>query len=542
MRYLQIIILIFLSTFTYSQLAITIPSEYEKSEKLLISWPYSTDIDTVTASITGFAKDFADIDILYNSNNATFDTTAIRNFLISMSATAPNVRFVPSISNTNLLRQYSPVAGYGVFSDDLVRYFGNPGFDNYNRPADDSIPTQLADYYGFELADYGIQFENSNIQYDGLRYLFVGDRIISDNVPMSETDIRFSLNAYFNSGEVMFIPTPENSGGGMLNSIENYIKLLDPETILVTSIPDTLPDYSNIEDIVEELSTITNYFGKEFSIIRIPAAPNADFSFTTSPDGEFRSYTNSIIINNLAIIPSFGLPEYDSAAYNIYKAQLPGYNIKLVNASALTPNHGGLHTITKGIPQHSFLRILHSKMTGVQEFYPEIKINTLCNTATQLENMWLYYKKNNDTAYTKKEIHLVCPQYFSIIEKVNPTDTIHYYIEANSSETQITYPLSAPEGNFTFWFDVISSDETVNNKDEFKIAPNPSTGSFIIRNNINENIKISIFNSSGQLVHRCTTITNTLIDLDNNLLNGYYSVCIETKEGISTHKLIIHNR
>lgn len=543
-KYINIIALFLYSTLVYSQVAITIPSEYEKSEKLLITWPYSGEIDSAVAEITSIAKDFADIDILFNPNNTIYDSTDIRDFLINMLANGPNIRFVPSITDTYWLRQYSPVTGYGVFADDLVRYFGNPEFDISGRLSDDSIPSQLANYYGFDLANYGLQFENTNIQYDGLRYLFVGDRIILDNIPMSENDIKFSLNAYFNSGEVMFIPTPGNCGGGNYNSIENYIKLLDPETLLITSIPDTLPAFVPVEEMVNQLASITNYFGKSFEIVRIPAAPNNNGKFPVNSDDEFRSYTNSLIFNNLVLIPSFGIPEKDSTAYNIYSSHLPGYEIRFVNATALTSEYGGIHTLTKEIPQPSYLRILHSKMIGIQEFYPEIKINTLCNTASQLENMWLHYKKNNDTVYTKEEIHLVCPQYFALIDKVSPSDTIHYYIEANSTETQVTYPLSAPEGNFTFWFDVVSDIEQITKQNDFNIFPNPSNGSFVIKNsnNVDENISLKVYNTTGQLINSLSSSTNEIIDLENVLKTGYYILQIETKTRSSTHRLIIQNR
>jgi len=542
-KLLQLTILIILSLAANSQVAITVHTEFEKNEKLLLSWPYNPDIDSITAEITGISNNYSDIDILFDPGNNSFDTTAIRNFLISTNANSQNVRFIPANTNTYWLRQYSPVTGYGVFTDTLVRYFGNPAFSNYNRPQDDSIPTKLANYYGLDVTEYGLQFENSNIQYDGLRHLFVGDRILTDNIPMSENDIKFALNAYFNSGIVTIIPTPQNSGGGSLNGIENYIKFLDHETILITSIPDTLPDYNHIEEIAQQISELTNYFGNDFNVVRIPAAPNSDYTFTTTSSGELRSYTNSLIMNNLIIIPSFGLPEYDSVALDIYRSQMPGYNIYFVDAKKLSVDYGGIHTLTKALPQHNYLRILHEKKTGIQIHSPEISITSLCKTGTELESMWLYYKKNNDTAYIKEEVHLVCPQHFGIIDKIDPSDTIHYYLEANTAHTQVTYPLSAPEGNFTFWFDVVSDMPVVMERKKFRIAPNPSTGSFIVKDDsgISDNITVSIYNSNGQLIRKLFTKTNNLINLKDILTTGYYNLHIKHNNNISVEKLIIYN-
>ena len=542
-KYLYLIIAIFITSNLVSQVAITIPAEYEKSEKLLITWPYSPEIDSIVSEIIKISREITKVEILCDPSNPS-DTTMIRNFLLSQNANGPNVTFIPAHTNTSWIRQYSPVFGYGVFTDTLVRYIGNPGFANYYRPADDSVPKQLADFWNMDFTNYGLQYENSNLQYDGLRNIFVGSRILNENIPMSANDIIYSLNSFYNSGIVTLIPTPMYSGGGDLNGLSNYLKILDFETLLLTSLPDTLPDYLLLEEMENMFSSLTTNYGNSYNIIRIPAAPNDDGTFTTSSNGEFRSYTNSLILNDLIIIPSFDQVEYDSIAMGIYQEHMPGYSIHFVDARTLSEVQSGIHTITKEVPQPSYLRILHSKMIGAQEFYPEVKINTLCGSATQVENMWLYYKKNSDTAYTKEEIHLVCPQHFAVIDKLTPTDTIHYYIEAISSETQTTYPLSAPEGNFTFWFDVVSDTENEIITESFNISPNPSSGKFTITehsNNSNE-LLIKIFNTQGQLVHSSVRKPNAFIDIETELGTGYYTLVIESGELTSVHKLIILDR
>ena len=419
-------LIIILAIASIGQVAITIPAEYEKNDKLVLVWPYTTAIDSVIGEITGIAKQVVDVEIIYNPDSIQFDTTQIRGFLTNMGIDNENVSFIPAYTNTCWLRQYSPVTGYGVFDDSLVQYLGNPGFSAYNRPADDSLPSQLANFWNMELVDYGLEFENTNIQYDGLRHLFVGNRIIEQNIPMDENEIRFSLNEYFSSGEVTFLPSLTQSGGGSMRSIDMYMKLLDFETILVSSIPDTLPDYQTLENIALELSTIPNYYGDNFNIIRISAPPNDNGNYPITQEEEMRSYTNSMILNNLVIVPSYGLPEYDSTAYQLYKKHMPGYQLHRIDARLLTPDYGSIHTMTKEIPQSNFLRILHKKVTGPQDYTPDFRIICLATAGDQIEDMWLYYKIGDDTSYTKTEIHMVCPQHFGLIENLQPLDTIHY--------------------------------------------------------------------------------------------------------------------
>ncbi len=256
---LLILFAILFSTTLSAQLAISIPTEYEKSEKLLITWPYHYQMDSTIAQIAGIVKYHADVDIIFNPDSTDTDTTQIRNFLISIGSDSSNISFIPAHTNTPYLRQYAPITGYGVFTDTIERYFGKPEFSDYFRPEDDSMAYELSQYTGWSIVDYELEFESSNIYYDGLRNLVVGDRILAQNYPMTENDIRFDLNSYYNSGVVTFLSNPNMSGGGDLNGLENYIKFIDYETILLSSIPDTLPDYTVIEEIYSELQSLSTF-------------------------------------------------------------------------------------------------------------------------------------------------------------------------------------------------------------------------------------------------------------------------------------------
>ncbi len=532
------IFIILITIRVFSQLAITIPTDFEKSESLLISWSYDPTIDSLESSIIDIAKQHANIGIIYNPDSINFDTTAIRSFLQTMGADSSNIDFIPAFTNTFLLGQYAPVVGYGVFTDTLERYFGDPGFDSYSRPLDDSLPLQLADLWLWNTADYELQFEANNILYDGLRYIFVGNRILSENPDMTQNDIRFKLFGYYNSGECLFLPNPQFSGGGELNSLENYMVVTDPETILLSSVPDTLPDHGTIEEIYNELSSVNAYFGEGYDIHRILAAPGPDGEYATDISGENRSYTNSIIINDVVIVPAYGYADLDNEAILKYSELMPGYRIESLNAEALSAAHSGLHTITKVIPQTHYLRIIHQKITGLQPYTPFVKVNCLCQSDNYVEEMWLYYKTNDDTAYTVKEIQLVCPQHFAVIEKLNPGDTISYYIEAISATTTTTYPLSAPEGNFTFWLD-ITSNYLHNDEQTITIAPNPGNGIFKVVSDRTTSINIEIFNNLGQAIYSTKTTTNNTLDLSGILAPGYYSIIIASGEKKYSHKYLI---
>ena len=539
MKYLLITFIAILSFTVNAQLAITIPGEFEKNDKVMFTWSYSSEIDSIIGEIVNIAKTAVVVEIIYNPDSIQYDTTQIRSFLADVGVDNYNVNFVPAYTNTCWMRQYSPVTGYGVFDEDLVQYFGNPKFVDYNQQANDSVPSQLANYWDLNFVNYAVKFENSNIQYDGLYNLFVGEKIIDQNLPLTENEIKFNLNAYFGSDDVYFTPSLTQSGGGELLGNNMYMKMLDFETVLVSSIPDSLPDYQILEDFVDELSAIPTKFGGQYKVIRVMSPPNADGKYPTTQFEEMRTYTNMLIINNLLIIPSYGLPEFDSAAYYTYKKYMDGYEIYMVDAQKLSVSYGGIGLLAKEIPQPNFLRIIHKKKIGPQIYSPDIEILCLASSNAQIEEMWLYYKINSETDYTKKEIHLVCPQHFAVITDLLPTDTVHYYIEAISSATTVTYPLSAPNGSFSFWFDIVDVNQNSSNNFDVRIAPNPAVGSFkILSNKLNEEIQLSFYNMLGSLVWVTNAHTGSSINT-NILPQGSYIVVVNNHGDISKLKLEI---
>jgi len=540
MKHILVSITLFISIALKAQVAITIPAEYEQNSKLLLAWSYIDSIDSVICEIAGIAKQQVDVDIIFNPNNIQYDTAQIKYFLSNLGVDDENIDFIPATTNTCWLRQYSPVTGYGVFEDNLVQYLGDPSFSNYNQPSNDSIPQKIANFWDMQYVDYNLNFENTNIQYDGIQNLFVGEQVISQNLPMNENEVISNLNAYFGADNVVLTPSLTQSGGGNIFGNNQYIKILDYETILVAVIPDTLPDYEIIEDFVSELSLIQNNFGGYYNIIRVMSPPNADGKYPSTLDEEIRSYTNSIIINNLIIMPTYGMPNFDSAAFNMYKKYMVGYDIYMVDSKLLSLNYGGISTLTKEIPQPNFLRILHQKNIGPQTFFSNFEILCLASAGDQIEEMWLYYKINDDTSYTKTEVHLVCPQHVAVITGLTPTDTVHYYLEAISSSTTITYPLSAPNGNFTFWFDIVGVDEYSNDVSDFSIAPNPTSGNFkILSSDQFGELEVSIYNLEGQLIISTKSNVGSIISTGDLLKPGYYTVIIN-KEGISSRsKLVI---
>jgi agmatine/peptidylarginine deiminase len=524
-----------------AQLAISFPGEFEKNEGVLLVWDYSPSRDSVVANMAAAIQPVSKVWIVYYPGTAPADTTDIRNYLLSRGVGYTNIEFIPAWTETLWIRDFGPFTGYGVFENAPERFFYDAGYSQYGRPKDDSIPTQIGHLWNIPVVGSNLEFEGGNFMLDGLSNGFATKRIYSQNPLLTPEEIQQQLKDNFNLQSVVFLDVLNNSGGGIWKHVDMFMKVLDYETILVSSYPDSLPDYPVIESNVEVLLQTLNYFQKPYKIVRIPAPPKEDGTFAITQNDEMRTYTNSLIINNVIIVPSYNLPEYDSVAKQIYEAHMPGYIIKMIDARTLTPLFGALHCISKEIPQERLLKIVHEKVEGPQIYASDFPITCLANCDSLVEEMWLHYKINDATEFQTTPIHLVCPTHYGEIEGLLPTDTVHYFIEGRSGLNTVTYPLSSPAGYFTFWFDVVGESKLISGKSGYSVYPNPSFGIITIKApNLNEKLSIRISNMQGKILYHNTVNALQTLDVRNEIKPGIYFIQIQSGSTLETLKVVFH--
>lgn len=522
-----------------AQVAVINPAEFEKNEGVLLVWDYAPSRDSITANIAKAAQQAGKVWIVYYPGQAPWDTTQIRNYLYSRGVLPVNLYFTPGWTETLWIRDFGPAVLYGDFGQGSERFIVDMGYSAYGRPKDDSIPSQLARQWGWQKQNFPIQIEGGNLMFDGLRRGFASKRVLSQNPQYSASLLRNLFIDRFQVDDFVFLENLNNSGGGIWKHIDMWMKVLDYETILVSSYPENLPDYPVIEQNVIYLRSLQNAFGKPYTIIRIPAPPKADGTWATTQNDEMRTYTNSLIINNTVIVPSYNLPEYDNLAKQIYQQAMPGYKIVMVDSRNLTTLGGAIHCITREIPAPKFARIVHRKVTGVQSYSPDFYIYSNCTSTSSIQRMWLYYKKNQQSEYTRLPVYMACPENIGIIEGLMPGDTVSYYLEAVTAHGNITYPLAAPAGNFTFWFDQAVGVSETSEMGRLHIFPQPATEGFFAKFPTAENQgQLRIFDQAGRIVYHSDTFISGA-KIDPKLSPGHYVVLVRTAGRLFQSKLAI---
>lgn len=520
------------------------PPEFEKQEGLLLTWDYHPQRDPVTAAVAKAIQPSAKVWIIYYPGQAPTDTTGIRSYLRSQGVSDENVHLIPGWTETLWIRDYGPFSGYNLQNTPPARYFIDAGYSAYNRPKDDSIPAQLGNLWGIPVTNIPLQFEGGNVLFDGTGRAWGSTRIFEQNSGYSQAQVKAMLEEYFGLEEFMFLQKLNNSGGGQWAHVDMYMKILDSETIMISQYPDFVPDYFLIESFALTLGNMTNFDGVPYRIVRVPAPPKANGNWATTQNDEMRTYTNSIIMNDVIVVPSYNLPEYDTIAKHIYQENMPGYRIEMVDATVLTPLYGALHCITKEITKPEYLRIRHHKLTGELTYtnpYMVIDARIDCNLTA--DSTFVYYKFNSQPNFSRTPMSPGCPYYVGVINGIQPDDTVHYYIYTARNGDEVVLPPPAPEAVFTFWFNQsVTVNETISGTSKLQVYPNPGDGSFNLVNPYTGNItNLTISDLSGRMIIQKRIAQGvSFVDCKEKLVAGIYLISLESN-GLppKTSKLII---
>jgi len=517
---------------------IQVPAEFEQNEGVLLVWDYNPARDSVIANLAGAIQDHAKVWIIYYPGSVPYDTTFIRNYLLSRGVGYHNVFFLPAWTNTLWIRDFGPVTGYKS-QNGFNRHFFDMGYSAYNRPMDDSIPSQLANQWQINLTNLPLQLEGGNLIFDGFKRAFGSKRILDQNVPLSEQQIRNILMSNFGLQDFHFVEKLLNSGGGIWMHVDMFMKMIDHETIMVSEYPPFLPDYPVIEGIIEQISLLQSTFGRKYNIVRIPAPPKADGTYATTLNDEMRTYTNSLTINDVVIVPSYNLP-MDTLARQIYEQVMPGYTIKMVDSRILTPMYGAIHCITREVPQKDLLRIRHARVTGQQVFaFHEMLLPFNIYSKYIPDSVFVYWRIHPDTVFMQNVVYQSCGYYIAVITNLSPSDTVTYYLEAHAHNTSVRFPLVGPKGGFTFWFDATTGSQNHETADSPQIYPNPTSGSFQLALTPKQSLEIYLYSLDGRVVFSESVYSAQEVKLPLTIPDGYYMLRWISRNSSGASKLLL---
>ena len=304
-----------------------IPAEYEPVGAVVISWAaYPNMLASIARAVTGPGK--AQI------------------WAVAAPASLPGVPAgsysqVNALINTVWVRDYGP---FGISARQTKVGIVDAVYRHYlYRHNDDALPINLGKAKKIDVFGMQMILDGGNVMVDTAGNLFMTKRTYIWNPGMTPDQVDSALKQYFNVKNIYTFdysgyPGEPTDGTG---HIDMFMKLLNDHTVLI-SLGEAEPFKSTAEKATAFFKGRMAPDGQPYNVITVKG---------WSESGTWYTYTNSLIVNKVAILPSYsGHPDEEAAAKAAYEAGIPGVTVVQVPSNESIVDGGSIHCVTQTIP------------------------------------------------------------------------------------------------------------------------------------------------------------------------------------------------
>jgi agmatine deiminase len=527
-------------------------AEWEEVEYLLLTWvpSFSNTLTNIVAAAVNESK------VLIIANNPS----SVENTLTSNGIALDSVEFIQRGHNTIWIRDYAANSVYQNWNDDLILV---DWIYNRPRPLDNSSPEAVADELNIPLyqmteAPTDIIGTGGNWMSDGFGTGFSSMLIVDENEPgnsfgVTGKSLEDIENIFEDFMGIERYVVMENLPYDAIDHIDMHMKLLDEETILVSEYPPGVADGPQIEaNIQYVLDNYMSVFGTPYKTVKIPAPPSVSGLYPDN-NGLYRTYTNSVFVNNSVLVP-FYREEYDTIAQRIYEEALPGYNIVGINVDGQNGEQliawgGAIHCITHSVGVRAPMIISHQPLADTYDNDNPYEVEAYISHRSGIANATLYYRVGNSGPYQSVAMTNTSGEdWVGNIPAQNGTVKIQYYVEgeANSGKVQVR-PMPAPDG---YWEFIVFDSDLANLQDasieQKMVYPNPASAITVVPvvGAANEIGRIELIDITGKVID---VIHDGAFELGQknyyfnaaDFAKGAYRVKITSNRRSESHQVVI---
>ncbi len=461
-------------------------AEFDRMQGVTIRYPFGIPMTLI--------KDLAEKDHVYTLVENQYEENTVREMYENQGVNLDNCSFIHTPTDSYWTRDYCP---WYISYEDLAENKMKIGIVDfpYNRPRpnDDSAPITIADSLGVELFGMNVIHTGGNYMCDSYNIAASTEIVVTeseDQIGITEEQVRERMEAYLGVGEYMILHDPNNT---YIDHIDCWGKFLSPNKVLIREVPESHPQYSEIEETAEYFENATSAYGVPYTVYRVNTPQN-------------QPYTNSLILNKRVFVPITGSSN-DEAALEVYREAMPGYEVNGYTGSWESTD--ALHCRTRGVADLGLLAIRHFPTIGEQPIMDN-GYNIGCNIVAHsgeniIADSTIVYYSVNDAPYTALKMNHVEADSFAVsIPKQNQDDTVKYYIlTKDESGRRETAPFVGEIDPFVFTVGSTSIEENI--ASDFIIMgnyPNPFNPSTKITLQLakNANVKLQILNIKGELI------------------------------------------
>lgn len=526
-------------------------AEWEELSGLLITW---TSYTPILRQIVQHAQPECPVYIVCTDSNT------VKTNLTSNGIAIYNIKFLDEPYNSVWSRDYGQ---WNIYKDNVDELSFVDWIYNRPRPLDDVIPVALADYTGLPLysitnAPYDLVHTGGNFMVDGHGTGFSSKLILEENgvnndygvTEKTEADIDTIMRKYLGLDRYILMETLPYDG---IHHIDMHLKLLDEETLLVGKFPLGVSDGPQIEENIQYIQdNFLTCYGRPYKIVRIPMVPSTNGNY--APSADYRTFTNSLIINKTILIPTYR-EEYDTTAIRIYKETLPGYKVIGIdcdnNGADIISAGGALHCIAKEIGHSDPIWIDHAPLQNTSDDVNPYLVEAKIETPSGVTDATMYWTTDTAAGFTSVTMTAEpTDSFYAYIPAQVEGSKIFYYINASSNSGRtISKPITAPEGWWQFKVEESSSSSGIKDMPImiYDIYPNPSAIAlvnlaFILPRSMT--CKVYMTDVLGRIVFISPDQTLEqgphTFPLDaSELSNGIYQVMLKAGDQVLTKRFVV---
>lgn len=466
-------------------------AEFERSSGSIVRFPLGIPL--------GIVREIAKDNKLITLVESAEDEASARAQYTEGRVNLKNCEFLRIPTDSYWTRDYSPFfITYGDNKIGLVDF-------TYNRPRpqDDKVPSNLGPALGLEVFGMPLIHTGGNYMTDG--YGFAASTTIahSENDSILTFDqIDQIMENYLGITDYSVMRDPNDD---YIMHIDCWAKYLAPNKVLVRSVPQSHPQYDEIEEAAAYFANKNSIYGSKYIVYRV---------FT--PNNE--PYTNSYILNKKVFIPLLN-SENDDEALKVYQDAMPGYEIHGFYGLSTDPwiSTDALHCRVHEVADLGMLRIKHLPLIGtVREnstFNFSAEIKTYSGRSLVSDSVLLFYRVNPSTATPFRNVKMTRGNndiWNATLTSLTSGSKVEYYIYAvDGSGRRESHPFVGSADPHVF---------TIGQRAYPNVEVSPGNLSLIAMKDRQETVPLKIDNKGSVALNYILSISTTVNDTISNTI------------------------
>ena len=305
--------------------------EFEETSGVLIAW--NRGLARFMVELIAASLEEAEVWVITWNDE---ESALVRNVLAQFGVDTSSLNFFEFPHESFWTRDYGPIT---VVDETGAPRFIDPQYYRQRR-RDDAVPTLMGRFFNTSVHRPEVATEGGNFMSNGEGFCVVTNWFLQENPRLSPQQLQDIQKDYFGCDETVVLQRLEGEGTG---HVDMFAKFLSPNLVLVGEYDRFDPvNAAILDENVERLERFASDRGWPLEVVRMPMPYGAG--------GVYRSYTNSLIVNNRVLVPTYsGDRRYEDKALEIYREVLPaGYEVRAIESEDVIQLGGAVHCTTMG--------------------------------------------------------------------------------------------------------------------------------------------------------------------------------------------------